>query len=183
MWGWTQLGAQSRLQTGSVDSTNNTVSIPEFTLGRPTKDDSADKVRSGWVFDLQAPKERQIGGATVYGDQIIFSSLIPAAETSTACSPGGGWGRQYSIGISNGSGTFTNSVVGILGEPLVVDIESAVTYSETDSTGRRTKTIAGRVFQQGSGGLATGANKNRTVVAGRLSWRQINNYQDLRNSR
>ena len=176
------ISSRKRLQTGAVDSTRNTVNIPDFVLGRPTKDASADKVRAGWVFDLQAPKERLISGATVYGDRLIFSSLTPPATSSAACSPGGGGGKEYSIHISTGNGTLTPSVVGILGEPLVVDIASAITYSETDSTGRRVKTIVSKVLQQGSTGLAAGAGQSRTVVAGRLSWRQINNYQDLKNS-
>jgi len=42
------------------------------------------------------------------------------------------------------------------------------------------------VVKQGSGGIDTatgsGDKTTKTIVAGRLSWRQINNYQDLKNA-
>jgi type IV pilus assembly protein PilY1 len=66
-----------------------------------------------------------------------------------------------------------------LGEPLVAEISSATAYTDTDSTGRRIKTVIDQVFQQGSNGIAAGTTVTRQVVTGRMSWRQINNYHSL----
>jgi type IV pilus assembly protein PilY1 len=117
----------------------------------------------------------------------VFGSLIPAISSSTACSASGGGGNQYTLDILTGNGKSVGSSVGILGEPLVVEISSATTYSPSDSTGRRTKTITSQVFQQGSNGIAAGSGSStntltRTVITGRITWRQINNYQDLKNA-
>jgi type IV pilus assembly protein PilY1 len=120
------------------------------------------------------------------GNQVIFGSLIPGSSSVAACAASGGGGNVYAVDIAGGSGTFTASQVGILGEPLVAEISSATTYGSTDSTGRRIKTVINQVFQQGGGdggsnrgGIAAGTTATRQVVTGRMSWRQINNYQNL----
>jgi len=71
--------------------------------------------------------------------------------------------------------------VGIMGEPLVMEVASATTYTQPDNTGRRKKRVVNQTIQQGETGLATTTSVVTEYVAGRLSWRQINNYQDLKN--
>jgi type IV pilus assembly protein PilY1 len=175
-----------RLKVGSVSSTG-VVTVPAFTIGRATTNTDTDNPRSGWRFDLPNSKERQISNGTVFGDKLIFGSLTPGVTSSNSCTASGGGGTQYTVDILNGSGTSVSSSVGILGEPLVAEISSATTTTASDSTGRRIKTITSQVFQQGSDGVAAGSGSNtntktRTVITGRLSWRQINNYQDLKNA-
>ena len=161
--------------------------MPTFTIGRATTNTDTDNPRSGWRFDLPNSKERQISNGTVFGDKLIFGSLLPGATSTNSCSASGGGGNQYTVDILNGSGTSVGSGVGILGEPLIAEITSATAYTPSDSTGRRLKTITSQVFQQGSDGFSAGSGSNtntktRTVVTGRLTWRQINNYQDLKNA-
>ena len=85
--------------------------------------------------------------------------------------------------VAEGDGLSRVSLVGILGEPLLSEVSSAATYTPTDNTGRRKKTVTTKVIQQGSLGIpGSPASKTTTVTVGRLSWRQINNYQDLRNA-
>jgi type IV pilus assembly protein PilY1 len=59
-----------------------------------------------------------------------------------------------------------------------MEIAGATTYSPADNTGRRKKTVVNQTIQQGSTGLAATTKVTTEFVAGRLSWRQINNYQD-----
>ncbi|HEY8907961.1 MAG TPA: PilC/PilY family type IV pilus protein, partial [Rhodoferax sp.] len=176
-----------RLKLGTADAKTGVVTVPAFTVGRATTNTDTDNPRSGWVADLPNSGERQISNGTVFGDKIVFGSLIPAVSSATACSASGGGGNQYTLNILTGNGTSVGSSVGILGEPLVEEISSATSYSASDSTGRRTKTITSQVFQQGSNGIAAGSGSStntltRTVLVGRLTWRQINNYQDLKNA-
>jgi type IV pilus assembly protein PilY1 len=173
---------RKRLKSGSVNATAGTITFPGFILGRARTNTDSDNPRSGWRFDFPNSRERQIGGSTVFGDNLIFGSLIPGITSDSACASGGGGGNQYTVNIAGGNGSSVGSTVGILGEPLVAEIGSATAYTASDSSGRRTKTITSQVFQQGSDGVAAGNTKTRTVTAGRLSWRQINNYQDLKNS-
>lgn len=176
------ISGRGRLAAGTLNP-NGTVDVPTFVWGRATGDGDTTQ-RSGWYFDYSGSGERQISGATLAGDTLIFGSLIPGATAaSNVCGVAGGGGNQYRVNIDSGDGAFTVSNVGILGQPLVTEITSATTYSKSDSTGRRIKTISSQVFNQGSGGIDPSSEKQvTTMITGRLSWRQINNYQDLKNA-
>jgi type IV pilus assembly protein PilY1 len=171
-----------RLKAGTANAATGVVTVPAFTIGRATTNTDTDNPRSGWYFDFPNSRERQISNATVFGEKIIMGSLIPGITSTNACSASGGGGNQYTLDILGGNGTSVGSSVGILGEPLVAEISSATTYTASDSTGRRLKTITSQIFQQGSDGVAASSTKTRTVTVGRLTWRQINNYQDLKNA-
>jgi type IV pilus assembly protein PilY1 len=177
-----------RLKLGTANATTGVVTMSAFTVGRATSNTDSSNPRSGWVFDMPNSGERQISNGTIFGEKIVFGTLIPSTSSTNACSASGGGGNQYTIDIQTGNGTSIGSSVGILGEPLVAEISSATTYTASDSTGRRIKTITSQVFQQGANGVAAGSggsNTNtlqRTVITGRITWRQINNYQDLKNA-
>ncbi|MDO8262125.1 MAG: PilC/PilY family type IV pilus protein [Gallionella sp.] len=177
--GSSAISGRGRLQAGTNTTSTGVISVPAFTLGRATTDADTTQ-RSGWYFDFTVSGERQISSATVFGDTAVFGSLIPGASSSSgSCSAAGGGGNQYTVKIATGNGNAISSTVGLLGEPLVAEVTGATTSTISDSTGRRTKTITSQTIQQGSSGLSTGSTVTTTVVAGRLSWRQINNYQDL----
>ena len=171
---------RDRLKEGDVDSVNGTVAVAPFTWGRPAATDlTSTAERAGWFFDFPFSGERQVSNAKSLGDYLVFSSLIPGASSSAGtCSAGGGGGAEYTINIDTGDGNFRLSTVGILGEPLIMEIAGATTYSPADNTGRRKKTVVNQTIQQGSTGLAATTKVTTEFVAGRLSWRQINNYQD-----
>jgi type IV pilus assembly protein PilY1 len=177
-----------RLKQGTANATTGVVTIPAFIVGRATNNTDTLNPRSGWVFDMPNSGERQISNGTIFGEKVVLGTLIPSTESTNACSASGGGGNQYTIDIQTGNGTSIRSSVGILGEPLVAEISSATIYTASDSTGRRIKTITSQVFQQGANGVAAGSggsNTNtltRTVITGRITWRQINNYQDLKNA-
>jgi type IV pilus assembly protein PilY1 len=66
----------------------------------------------------------------------------------------------------------------------VIPIEIAKTNNLTrsDSTGRRVKTITIQKINQGSKGMSVGTTMTIQKLVGRLSWRQIHNYQTNKNS-
>lgn len=176
------ISGRTRLKPGTVNAGTGVVTVAAFTLGRAaTADQATEVVRSGWYFDFPVSGERQISNATVLGTKIVFGSLIPgAAALAGSCSAAVGGGRVYEIDIAGGNGVSANSTVGIQGQPLLGELVGATTYSPTDSTGRRTKTTVSQMIQQGAAGLAVGSQVSTQSIVGRLSWRQINNYQDLK---
>jgi type IV pilus assembly protein PilY1 len=91
-------------------------------------------------------------------------------------------GRTYKIDIATGNGSSSDSSVGLLGEVMVVERPDLTTRTPTDSTGRGVKILVSDVYQLGSQGWKKTESITTQVVAGRLSWRQINNYQDLKNA-
>ncbi len=178
---------RNRLKAGSVNATTGVVTVPAFTWGRATS--ASDPIRSGWYFDFPRTGEREISNAKIIPrtNTVVFGSLIPStAATSGACGANAGGGNQYTVDIVSGRGTSVASLVGIFGEPLVAELSSGISSARSDSTGRRDTSVPYQVIQQGSIGIAlgTGAGAPLTVpvVTGRLSWRQINNYIDLKNA-
>lgn len=175
------ISGRGRLAQGTVNLNAGTVTFSAFKWGRATSDSDVTQ-RSGFYFDLPSSGERMTSSASVFGNNIIFSSLIPAAPGATgACTAAGGSGRQYILDLDSGNGTFSSSTVGLQGEALISQITSATTYTKSRTTGRRQKTETVQVIQQGSTGLGNGGTTTTTTIAGRLSWRQINNYIQLKN--
>ena len=177
------VSGRARLKTGTVTVSTGTVSVPSFTLGRAATAVNTETVRSGWYFDFPTSGERQISNASIVGTKALFGSLIPAVTATTGtCNVSNGGGYAYVVDMS-GNGTALASTVGILGEPIPFETGTAA-YSPTDSTGRRTKTITTTTGLQGSSGVAVagggGGTFTTTVAAGRLSWRQVHNYLDLK---
>lgn len=172
------IGGRGRLAVGTIDSAGK-VTVPAFIWGRAASDDDASQ-RSGWYADFAALGERQISNAIVTGDSLIFGSTIPG--TASAGCAGAGSGREYLVNIDTGHGTSKDSDVGLLGEPVVGTVSEATSYTTSSTTGRRTQTTTQQVLQQGSGGVKTSTRITSTVTAGRLSWRQVHNYQDLKAS-
>lgn len=170
--------------TAATASTAGVITVPAFTLGRAITDLNTEVIRSGWYFDYATAGERQISSATLTGDTVIFGSLIPGGASTGSCSVATGGGNQYTVNILTGGGSSVSSSVGILGEPLVVKIvgtgTGATTQTKTDSTGQAIRTVTSQVLQQGSTGLGVGRSTTNSFVVGRLSWRQINNYRDLK---
>lgn len=180
--GASSISGRSRLEAGTISASTGAVSVPAFTLGRAASSTDATQ-RSGWYADLPTSGERLISNGTLFGSKVVFGSLITGTTTSTgSCTATVGGGNQYSLDIASGNGDAIESRVGILGEPLVTEISASTTLGASNSTGRRLKVVTSQIFQQGSSGLSIGRTATKNVVAGRLSWRQINNYQDLKNA-
>ncbi|MDQ0073245.1 type IV pilus assembly protein PilY1 [Variovorax boronicumulans] len=180
------ISGRGRLRAATI--TSGAISVPAFTWGRATADlTTSSTVSSGWYLDYATSKERQVSGALLTGDTLIFGSLIPGtAGDSASCGVSGGSGNSYIINVDTGSGTRSASTVGIMGQPLVIEVGNSI-VEISNSTGRRTRQITSQTIAQGSGGVGnagggTGGNGQTvvTIIGGRLSWRQINNYLDLK---
>ncbi|VTU33759.1 Tfp pilus assembly protein, tip-associated adhesin PilY1 [Variovorax sp. PBS-H4] len=171
---------RGRLQGGTFNSTTGDINVPAFVWGRAASDGDTTQ-RSGWYLDFPSTGERQVTGTSLAGDTLIFSSLTPNPSTSASiCGAGGGTGREYRLTVDTGDGASTQSTVGLLGESMAMRIASATTSTITDSTGRRHRTITTQSISQGTTGLAATSTVTQEEIAGRLSWRQIHNYRDLK---
>jgi type IV pilus assembly protein PilY1 len=174
------VSSRARLSAGSINTTTGVITVPPFLWGRSLSDTDATR-RSGFYFDFATSGERLISNASLAGDDIVFASLIPnSGNNAGSCSASSGGGNEYTVNVDSGNGNFLTSNVGLLGELFLAEINSA-SYSASDNTGRRIKTTSTQVIQQGSTGVSTSKTITNTLPAGRLSWRQINNYQDLKN--
>jgi type IV pilus assembly protein PilY1 len=72
------------------------------------------------------------------------------------------------------------STVGLIGQIFVQETTDA-SLTASDSTGRRAKTSTKRLLIKGTDGYKTPPQDEIEVTAvGRLSWRQINNYYELK---
>ena len=155
--------------TYSDTSTGSTVTLP---------------LKSGWFFDLPATGEKMISNFLDLSPQVTFNTIIPGAAGATgSCTATPGTGNQYVVTIATGNGTYTPSTVGLLGASLYIDTDTSVVYDPngSDSTGRRKRTTTKISLQSGSSGSAVaGTTVTITDYVGRLSWRQINNYWDLK---
>lgn len=151
--------------------------------------DSKTTQRRGWYFDLPGATdkgERQVSRMVLSDGYLVFNTLSP---TPDACGTGGG-GHSCAVhamtGLSSGS-TCIPSNVGLLGAPLVIQ-EGDGAYTSTDSFGRRQETRKVAVVNLGTGtGDGPGLTITRPIeggkvsqVAGRLNWRQVLNYKDIK---
>ncbi|MGJ7495954.1 pilus assembly protein [Variovorax sp. RT4R15] len=181
--------ARTQLQSRTVtadDQGRFTIAGSAFVYGPY---DSKTAQRRGWYFDLpQATDngERQVSRMLLSDGFLLFNTLIP---NPNACGAGGGGhscGVNAMSGLSVGS-TCIPSTIGLLASPLVIQ-EGEGAFTSTDSFGRRTETRKVAVINLGTGtGNGPGVSITRPIeggkvsqVAGRLNWRQVINYKDLR---
>ena len=171
------VSGRSVLQAGSV--TGTTVTVPSFVYGSPTTSDPTPKL--GWYVDLdRSIGERQISDITGAFGQLFFGTLFP---TKGSCGEGGG--NFYAVNALNGNGVSETSQVGILAAPLILEIGNTA-LTNSDTSGQRTATRKIAVITQGSKGLKVAATSGGGLTysqqVGRLSWRQLNNYQENKNN-
>lgn len=169
------ISGRGRLQMATADS-GGTVTNSAFTWGRPLSDGDTT-MRSGWYFDMPTSSttgERQISPFTGFGSKVYSGTVIPP---QTSCEIGSG--RSYELDLFTGSGTHLTSDVGILGEPFVLAVGTDA-LTKSNSVDQAVRTTQARIVLQGSGSLKN--SKGTQAVAGvfRMSWRQINNYQELK---
>jgi type IV pilus assembly protein PilY1 len=169
------IAGRARLQTATANS-DGTITSSAFTWGRAASDGDTTK-RSGWYFDMLSSSttgERQISAFTVFGSKVYSGSVIPP---QTSCEIGSG--RSYALDLYAASGTHLSSDVGILGEPFVIAVGDD-SLTKSNSVDQAVRTTTGRIVLQGSGALKNSAGTTAVATVFRMSWRQINNYQELK---
>ena len=177
------IAGRGRLQTVVADAAGKLAPTASFTWGRATSDTDTTQ-RSGWFYELPAMGERVVYDSVYVPltSKVTFSSLTPdAAAASGVCTVTGGSGTSYYVDLIAATGTTKASYVGVMGMPMVAFNDETTTTSTADSTGRRLRSRPTVVIQQGSGGISAQQVATETFPVGRLSWRQINNYLELKN--
>lgn len=143
----------------------------------------------GWYidfFDSANTGERSISNPLILNGRLFFNSLIPARDP---CDPGSG--RSYVLDTltglpSNDGVTGFLSVIGMLSAP--VPFEMGVEVSDRNAIGKRiarkkyTVVNFGTGRKPGAGEAASGEQGMLHVPAGRFSWREVPNWQELRNA-
>ena len=175
------ISGRSRLQQGTVDTTTSKINVTKFTWGRP-KTDGDTTQRSGWYFDLPGTGEKLVYSIGNLGNlTAAFSTLTPGASGAVAaCSTDAGTSKLYTVNVGDGTGTY-QQIQGVSGEILFLENEEKTTVSKYDSTGRATRKIVKQPVNIGTKGVGQSKPVEITETIGRLSWRQIYNYQDLKN--
>lgn len=177
--------SRGRLAAATVDATAKTISVPAFTWGRASSNSDSTQ-RSGWYFDFPASGEKAVSAIVSLGAlNAAFNTLIPGSPGATtgACTNNQGGGNAYSLNIATGKGSYIASTVGVLGPAMFFVNETETKVSASDSTGRRIRTTTQRGLNIGQeGASASGQAPQIQQTIGRLSWRQIHNYQSMKNS-
>lgn len=173
--GTTAIAGRSVLVAATLDATTGDLTTPLFSWGTATTQ------KAGWYLDFDAAiGERQISDLTSFGNLLIFGTIYP---TKGSCGEGGG--RVMIIDPLTGKGVSEESQVGVLAAPLVFTNDSAGTskLSVSDTAGRRRKTETIGFITQGAKGMKVGGKTiTATFIVGRMSWRQVNNYQYNKNN-
>lgn len=171
--------------TGGRDAL--TITGNTFTYGVETGNKQGwylDFLNSGTVGSTLGTGERSVTNSLVANGNLFFNSLVTGSDP---CAKGGG--RIYAVdaltGLPfNGSVTGDISGVGIPSSPVLLNISTDVT--ERDSIGKRVVTKKSAIASFGTGGKdGTGAisnNFSNNMPAGRNSWREVINYQELRDA-
>lgn len=178
------ISGRGRLAAGTVNTTTRAVSVSAFKWGRPATS-SDNSVRSGWYFDMPDSGERAISKIAAFGSlSAAFNSLIPGSANAAAgsCNNSQGSGNAYVLNIGNGAANYTPSTVGVLGPAIGIVKKEDITVTISDSTGRRIRTTPTRSMNTGQGGVTQGQKTEIKQVVGRLSWRQIFDYQEMKNN-
>jgi len=145
--------------------------------------------KKGWYLDFPdsaTTGERAATDAVLRDGTIYFNSLIPGSDP---CAAGGG--ASYQIDALTGfppGGAVTRHVsqVGLLGTPIVLDL--GVTVGQRNAIGERIVKRRQQVVNVGTGGAkgmlspAEDGYGETTQRAGRFSWREILNWQELRDA-
>lgn len=172
---------RSRLQAGSVNTSTFVITVPSFAWGRPALDTDTSQ-RAGWYFDLPTSGERLISAFLGIGYTATFNTIIPGTSSAGTCSTNTGSGNSYIVDITLGTGKYIPSTVGLLG-PSIYLRSSTSTTTISDNAGKRKVTTTYYGVGSGQSGLSVPGSSGDVSSPGnqgRLSWRQINNYLDLK---
>ncbi|MES2979690.1 MAG: PilC/PilY family type IV pilus protein [Pseudomonadota bacterium] len=123
----------------------------------------------GWYFDFdRSMAEQQTTAISLALGKLVFSTSRTSSSTCAEMAS-----RLYSVDVFTGNGSFTASDAGFTSAPLVMPLEASMP-GRTNSTGQRTLTRRAWVWAPGSREPGV---LSRDETVGRLSWRQINNFQ------
>jgi len=162
-------------RTATLSGTGLTLTGDAFTYGTTTG------TKKGWYFDFYDSKNtgerihHTLPGTTA-GNYYFFNTLIPSNDP---CS--GGTGRKYMVDVLTGLSsdvTGTLSTIGLLTSPIVINMSTTV--GDRNAVGGRRITTGISVRSSGPKGSENVSAPSATTRAGRLSWRELENYDEMR---
>ena len=132
-------------------------------------------------MDSEKSGERSVSNALLSHGRLFFNTIIP---NSNPCA--GGSGRTYSLDVLTGlspanAATGLMSTVGLLGAPTLFEVGTS-SVGERNAVGLRNVVKRYSVVNFGSEGVAAARASGDllTAPAGRLSWREILNWLELK---
>jgi type IV pilus assembly protein PilY1 len=170
--------SQLEPRTAAASGAGLTLTGNSFSYG------TAAGTKKGWYFDYYnsaSTGERSVTEGAIAGQLLFFNSLLLSSDP---CS--GGSGRMYQIdlltGLSDGV-TGTISTIGLLNSPIVFNISTTV--GDRNATGARRTVTKQTVYTTGTGNSAGQTTTSTSAPdqagkTGRLSWRELQNWQELR---
>ena len=180
--GTARFSGRDQLQQGVFSSTGELSVSPFYWTHTEKINSKLTNKKAGWVVDFKYSGviggEKQVTNAVLFGNRIFFNSILPPTASTDAC--GGGISYPYTVNLATGNGSVSAATNGAVGSPLIFITNKKESIS--NSTGGRTTTVTAKI---GSPSSNESQLKSTTITAtmptGRLSWRKINNYQDLKN--
>ena len=174
--GVTGSGASSinGLTSRTITITAGTTTI--FVTG--TQFQYSDNVSSGyrgWYADLTNNMERIAVDPSFGSGVVSINSTIPGGDPCVAT----GGAKEYRLNARTGISLETtglSTVVGYLGTAAQFESGDAI-YSTRSPSGRYVVTRKSTTASSGSGGGASVQSTTVTAIAGRISWREITNFQ------
>jgi type IV pilus assembly protein PilY1 len=138
----------------------------------------------GWYLDFkdaQTTGERSVTNPLAIYGRVFFNTLIPSVDPCAI-----GSGRSYALDALSGltvDGETTGglSSIGFLGAPMLLDAGEADS-GDRNSIGRRPASRQYSIFNFGTDGAVKERTSRIYPPAGRFSWREVLNWQELRNA-
>jgi len=166
-------GLITRTLTVTAGSTTTSLTGPGFFYGKSSATGSGQY--RGWVADLSTTMERVAVDPAVDNGLMAVNSTIPGGDP---CSGTGG-ANQFRYNPSTGLSfvtTGTGTSTGFLGSPSLLEVGDTV-WSFRNSSGRYLVTRKISSISPGVGGGLSTQSSTVTSIAGRISWREITNFQ------
>ncbi len=145
--------------------------------------------KKGWYVDFANADdtgERAVSNPLLVDAQLYFNTIMPGNDPCAAAG-----GRAYSMNALYGFSsnlTGTSSVVGLLSAPVVLQLGDAMS-GHRNAVGKRSASKNMRVLNVGTGAsrntqqsIAEAGSVTVNMPAGRFSWREITNWQELRDT-
>jgi type IV pilus assembly protein PilY1 len=156
--------------TSTTTTTSITIAGPNFSYGK-----IADSTYRGWYVDFTGNMERVAVDPVIDSGLLAINSTIPGGDP---CVPSGS-ANQYRMDPRTGrtfSSTATNTSQGYLGGASILEVGDAL-WLPRDHSGRyQVWRQVNTASPSASGGVA-GVSTPTPVLAGRMSWREITNFQ------
>ena len=162
-------------RTLTVTSGTVTVSITGAAFVYGTSFNAGAGPYRGWVADLSTTMERVAVDPTVDNGLMAINSTIPGGDPCVTTGGANRYRYNPTTGITF-STTSVNNTTGYLGSASLLEVGDTA-WSPRNSSGRYVVTRKINSLSPGVGGGMSTEESTVTSLAGRISWREITNFQ------